>query len=242
MDDEFLKQYRKQPRPAFAEALYNKINAKERIGPSMRKISFAFAIFLAVIVLTLGIFPQARADTLELIREIGGLRFIETDDYPGANEPVKIVDSTYVSLDEARQIFTGPISLPSVIPDGYTLDPQVELIDWQDGNLPTVYISWRVVTPHGEWASLRLQINHIGKSWGNHGEIVGKDAIEEITINGKPAVLMNGGWNYDKQLYDFSIHSQRIRWMYDDNTSYSLESSNETISKETLIKIAESIP
>jgi hypothetical protein len=118
----------------------------------------------------------------------------------------------------------------------------VELIDWQDGNLPTVYISWRVVTSHGEWASLRLQINHIGKPWGNHGEIVGKDAIKEIMINGKPAALMNGGWNFDTQSYDFNIHSQRIRWMYDDNTSYSLESSNETISTEELIKIAESIP
>lgn len=53
---------------------------------------------------------------------------------------------------------------------------------------------------------------------------------------------MNGGWNYDTQAYDFSIHSLRIRWMYDENTSYSLESSNETISKEALIKIAESIP
>lgn len=242
MDDDFLKQYRKQPDSTFVESVYLKINTRKRGGSMMKKFSLAFAAFITLIAITLGVSPRARGAALELVHEIGGLRFEETSDYPGAGEPVKIVDSTYVSLDEARQIFTGPISLPGVVPDGYTLDPEVELIDWQDGNFITVYINWRESTPHGEWASLRLRINHNSKSYGNHGEIVGKEAIEEITINGKPAALVRGGWNYDTQSYDFGINSQRIQWMYDENTSYSLESQNEVISKEALIEIAESIP
>jgi hypothetical protein len=241
MDDDFLKQYRKQPDSAFVESVYHKINTEKRGGSMMKKLSLAFAIFLATIAITLGVSPQARGAALELIREVGGLRFHVTSDYPGAGEDVEIVDSTYVSLDEARQIFPGAISLPDSIPGGYSLDPEVELIDFQDGNLPMAIIHWQKTTPEGRWGNLVLRISYT-KETTNYSEVVGEGAIQEITINGRPAALVSGGWSYDTRSYDFGINSQRIQWMYDENTSYSLESQNEAISKEALIEIAESIP
>lgn len=242
MDDEFLKQYRKQPRPAFTESLYRKISTKERIGSGMRKFSFAFTAFLAVIALTLGFSPQARGAALELIREVGGLRFHETSDYPGGGEPVEIVPSKYISLEEARQTFPGFISLPISVPDGYTLDPEVELIDFNGGQVPVAVLNWKKETAEGSWSALILRITYTTGEVKNYAEVVGNGAIEEITIHGKPAAIIKGGWNYDTQSYDHEIAHHGIRWMYGEQTFYSLESSSGALSKEELIKIAESIP
>ena len=238
MDDEYLKQYRKQPDSTFVESVYIKINSEKRGGSMMKKFSLAFAALITLIAITLGVSPRARGAALELVREIGGLRFEETSDYPGAGEDVKIVNSTYVSLDEARKIFPSAISLPRTIPDGYSLDPEVELPGFQS---PMAIIRWQKTAPEGGWSELELHIFHITKLENNYSEVVGEGAIEEITINGKTAALVSGGWNYDTKSYDFGIPYQGIRWEYDEHTVYVL-SSHKGFSKEELIEIAESIP
>jgi hypothetical protein len=67
---------------------------------------------------------------------------------------------------------------------------------------------------------------------------VGEDAIEEINLNGRPAVIVRGGWNDDTRQYDFSLPAA-IEWKVDENTIYSLTGYQ---SLEELIRIAESIP
>jgi hypothetical protein len=239
MDDNFLKQYRKQPDQAFAEAVYRKISVEERRVSTMNKLVFASIFILAVLGFTLGVSPRARGAALELIREVGGLRFMETSDYPGISENEEILGSTNVPLEEARRIFTGTISLPTFIPAGYNLDPEVELIDFQDGDLPMGIVNWKT-NQDGKRRSLWLQIIYQTENVQNLAEVVGEGAMEEITINGKPATLLRGGWNYDTRSYDQDIPSLRIRWMYDERTIYDLNGS-QAMGPEVLIRIAESI-
>jgi hypothetical protein len=202
--------------------------------------TFAAWIFLlAVLGFALGVSPRVRGAALELIQEVGGLRFMETSNYPGGDEGGEIVDSMQVSLDEVRLIFPGTISLPTFIPAGYSLDPEVELIDFQDGDLPIAIVNWEA-NPDGKRRSLRLQIIYKPEDVQNLAEVVGEGVIEEITINGKPAALLGGGWNYDTRSYDPDIPSLRIRWVYDERTICELNGS-EAMEPEVLIENAESI-
>lgn len=239
MNDDFLKQYRKQPDLAFAEAVYLKISVEKRRVSTMKKLAYVSIFLLPLLAFTLGVSPRVRGAALELIREVGGLRFIETSSYPGGDEEVGILDSIRVSLDEARHIFSGTISLPAFIPSGYNLDPEVELFDFQDGDLPMAIINWKA-SQDGEWRSLWLAMTYVSENVPDITQIVGEGAIEEITLNGKPAALMHGGWNYDTRTYDPSLPTLRIRWMYDERTIYDLNGSV-AVGLDGLIRIAESI-
>ena len=205
MVDDFQKQYRKQPDQAFSQALLRKIHMEKRRVPTMNRLSLAFACLLAAFGVALGVSRQARGAVLELIREVGGLRFAETSDYPWDGGKAEIVESRYVPLDEAMLIFPGTISLPAVLPEGYNLDPEVQLVDFEGGNLPMAIVTWRNTNPDGGWSSLSLAINYLTEKVHNYAEVVGEGAIEEVTIKGKPAALIRGGWNYDTKSYDPDI-------------------------------------
>jgi hypothetical protein len=86
-----------------------------------------------------------------------------------------------------------------------------------------------------------LSIRHCPSGLEYCGWIVGEGALEEITLNGRPAVIQRGGWNSDTQQYDFSMAVTIIQWKYDENTIYSLTDSRR-LSLDELIRIAESIP
>ena len=241
MHDDFLKQYRKQPDQAFTEALYRKVQMEKRRVSTMKRLSLALVCLLAAFGIALGVSPQARGAALELIREVGGLRFMETSDYPGKGGKTEIVESTYLPLEEAMLIFPGTISLPSALPEGYSLDPEVQLTDFEGGNLPIAEVNWRKTNPEGGWSSLSLGIAYLTEQVQDLARVVGEGAIEEVTINGKPAALIRGGWNYDAKSFDPTIQPS-LRWEYDERTIYELHSSDEAIGREVLIRIAESIP
>ena len=240
MVDDFLKQYRKQPDQAFTQALYRKIHMEPRPVSTMKRLSLALVCLLAIFGIALGVSPQARGAALELIREVGGLRFTETNDYPGNGGKEEIVESRHVPFDEAILIFPGTISLPRFLPEGYSLDPEVRLTDFGGGSLPMAEVTWKT-NPNGGWSNLRLGINYLTEEFQGYAEVVGEGAIEEVTINGKPAALIRGGWNYDTKSFDPNINNLSLQWEYDERTIYALHSS-ESIGQDVLIEIAESIP
>ena len=151
------------------------------------------------------------------------------------------VESTYLPLEEAMLIFPGTISLPSTLPEGYSLNPEVQLTDFEGGSLPVADVRWRKENPDGGWSSLSLNIDYLSEKAQDLARVVGEGAIEEVTINGKPAALIQGGWNYDTKSFDPNI-GLNLRWEYDKRTVYELHSSDEAIGREELISIAESIP
>ena len=72
------------------------------------------------------------------------------------------------------------------------------------------------------------------------GFAVGEGALEEITLNGKPATLIRGSWDEGTQQYNLSVMTS-VMWRYDENAFYKLWSFDQNLVDE-LIKMAESIP
>jgi hypothetical protein len=237
MNDDFLKQYQKQPDQAFADTVYHKINLKKERATNMQKLVYAFAIILAVLGLTVGVSPAARAATLEFIREVGEVRYIVTGDYPGGDGEVTLWQSRKIPLAEAMEIFPGTIALPTFVPEGYSLNSEVEL------SAPDNFaiLTWEKAKPDGMKGILSLEILYLPEEGQSYGKIVGEGAIEEIIINGKPAALVRGGWNYATRTYDLDIPVLGIRWQHDEHTIYEINCWEQELEPETLIAIAESI-
>lgn len=63
MDDAFLYRYRRRPRPAFAEALYQRISPPCAWIPmaSLRQMGQSLALIGMVLLVTLAVSPEARA-------------------------------------------------------------------------------------------------------------------------------------------------------------------------------------
>jgi hypothetical protein len=236
MSDEFLKQFRERPRPEFAEALYQKINRPRRSIIMLKRLAFT-AIALALAVATLfAVSPQARAAFLALIEEIGGIDFVVTEEYPGSGGRVETVPSEVVSLEEARQRLPYTFGLPTWVPEGYTLQSEVELLS-TDGteSRNDVTLIWE--NEIGSRIYLYVRPGGEGRSW-----IVGPEGVEEVTLNGEPAALIRGAWNAHTKEYDLDPSMLQLTWEQDEvqyNLTYFTSSD---FSDADAIRMAESIP
>jgi hypothetical protein len=185
---------------------------------------------------------SARAYVLQTLEEIAGLRFNITNDYPGSlGEEENIVPSEMLSLEEAQRRLPFPILLPAYVLQGYERRDALALTTFADPDAPlytTIFLNIIWENKGGE--AFMLSIRHCPSGLEYCGWSVGEGALEEITLNGRPAVIQRGAWNYDTRQYDFSFPVIEIQWKYDENTIYSL-TGNRSLEDE-LIRIAESIP
>jgi hypothetical protein len=239
MNDDFLTRFRKPPRREFAAALYQRINAPMNTQNSfgVRRFTFAAAIGVALIA-ALVFSPAARAAFNGLIRQIGGITYLEPDDThePLQESQVTLVPEERLSLEQARTRVPFGIQLPSWTPEGYTMSSVVRVSYFPHetlGTNPFVYISWLNSQEVGGARLIELTIAH-RVSW-----VVDVDHVEEVRINGQPAGLTGGSWNADTGAWDTSMGDLTLTWMHND-VMYLLRSSGAAV--EDLIRMAESIP
>ena len=76
-----------------------------------------------------------------------------------------------------------------------------------------------------------------GKTWGR---TIGPDSTEEVQVNGQPAALVRGIWDYNTKQWDSPEHLS-LFWQLHDVT-YELQTIETILSVDQLIRIAESIP
>jgi hypothetical protein len=241
MNENYLKQFRKSPDYKLLEKIHVRLERKERIW-TIRKYS---ALSILALIFAFGILmtfsSTVRAEVLQTIEEIAGLRFDVTNNYPGnPDEEEIIVPGEYLSLEEAQSRFAFPIMLPAYIPQGYERLVDIEILGF--GDMPVLFIRWQNNESH---AFFYLTIDHCPADSENCGRVVGEGALEEIMLNEKPAVLVRGGWNYDTKQYElnpYDVAVVELIWRYDDHNVYALGADEPTISLPELIKIAESIP
>lgn len=118
MNDDFLTRFTKPPRPEFAAELYRRINPPATARPSFAvRAALAASALCAVLAATLLVSPAARAAVLSLIRDIGGVSFQETSDYPGSGD-ITTVPEEILSLEDAQVKLPYSISLPTWVPEG----------------------------------------------------------------------------------------------------------------------------
>jgi hypothetical protein len=234
MNDDFLTRFTKPPRPEFAAELYRRINPPATARPSFAvRAALAASALCAVLALTLLVSPAARAAVLSLIRDIGGVSFQETSDYPGSDD-ISTVPEEILSLEDAQAKLSFSISLPTWVPEGFTRESDVRITRFSDDYTP-VTITWRGKTADDADAFFELMIGQTVGSWA-----VGPDAIETVQINGQDAAFVSGMWNADKKEWDGTTENTGLflYWSRGD-TTYSLFSP--TLPREDLIRIAESI-
>jgi len=236
MNDRFLKDYSITPNPVFAQDLRNRLGILNENSPRVRALQLrpialgAIALLLAL-TFTLAVSPAVRAQLQEWTGVIGGVLFTATGDYPGEDGPVSIIPSEEISLEEAQAVLPFTIDLPTWVPEGYLLEDKVSILRFEDG-VERVFVHWSAF----DKALLELEIeNSTEPKW-----LVGPESIEELSVNGKPAALVPGGWNADTKQWD-NLDTLTLYVPHKDQ-SYIFVVRENDISVDDLIQIAESLP
>jgi len=197
-------------------------------------------LFTALVVVSLMVvatISPARALVSSLLTRITGQSFEVTEDYPGDNylADETIIEPQVLSLTEAIAIFPHDIKLPINVPADFTLDESnVSVYTDEDAGsfANTIVIQWKLIT--GAYLTLNIS-NH---DWSTLKEVVAPDSIEEIFLDDKhSAVLITGGWDADKKVWDNNMGILRLRWQVDD-LGYDLHGNTENITVEQLVEIA----
>ena len=233
MNDDFLTRFRKPPPREFSEALYERISTEMNTQRhfNIRRITFAAALGLAIIAAFV-FSPAAQAAISRVIREIDGVTFIGPDEAE-ANQPpipesqITLVPEERLPLSEARQRVPFDISLPTWVPDGFTMSTTVRISYFGTKYTP-VEIMW-----YGSDPMVGGIILDVGQkvSW-----LVDTDHVQEVQVNGQPAGLTGGNWDADSGQWDGD--DQTLTWMKGD-VMYRLSSR---LPVQDLIRVAESIP
>lgn len=248
MNDDFLIQYWRTPRRAFADDLFARL-APERaptgyaglVSSPVRAFAAGLAALVLIAATVLLATPGARAAVGQLIRTIGGITFHYVASPPDSSEAT-IVPHTVVSLAEARTTLPFELRLPAWAPDGYVLQED-EVRIWRpqppvSGIEPqSVTLTWR--NPAYD-QGIRLCIAYPASTWANW--LVGHEStVEEIVINGQPAALVRGAWEDGEWRPELDM---TLLWVPEGSAaSYSLSAMPRftQVSVEDLIRMAESV-
>jgi hypothetical protein len=236
MNDDFFTRFRKPPRQEFALALYKRINI-----PMNKNFSITFRRALAVFALgiaLLAVFAASstvRAGFAMLMKEIGGVTYLQPDETENESTPAPGAESTVrqerINLSEVNEKVPFEISLPTWVPEGFVMGQTVTLSYFNE-MLPFADISWS--GPDYAAGPIILTVSQ-PVSW-----MVDIDHVHEVQINGQPAGLTGGGWDADTGEWggagagNLTLTWMRGDWMYQLRTH--------AVTAEELIRMAESIP
>ncbi len=242
MKDQFLIKYRTAPRREFIHAVREQLQIGRR-----KTFTFPVQLFRPVkigllalgiaLVITLAFSPQVRAQVSDWISTIGGVYFTETSDYPGGNGPVTILPTTSMSLAEAQATLPFAFDLPSWVPQGSILQPEVNVTQVA-GIAITVQIQWEVpgqAEPFLMFLNINQRLDGNPPSW-----LIGQNSVQEIQINEHTAALVRGAWNPVTESWDFT-DLMSLMWE-DDGLFYMLSATEGYVSVDDLILTAKSIP
>jgi hypothetical protein len=236
MNEDYLKGFRKSPDVQMLDKIHARLERRERRQKIKQNFARSFLALTLAFGMLLAISPTVRAQVIYYLEKIAGVTFRIYNDLPADAYILKVDD--YWTLEEAQTHFASPISIPTYVPQGYERTSTVEHI--LDGYVDLVTVTWSK-----DYKTIDLTIQHCfpdlefdGIKGANCGAGAIKKSIEEITLNGRPAALV----------YDSMTSETRnpvglsIFWLYNENTVYSLGVSGKYLSREELIKMAESIP
>jgi len=246
MNDEFLTQRLPDVRPAFEKALQGKLH---RIEHRQRRRTYAVASALVVgllfsLLLTL---PPVRAQMRWLLREIGGVKFVETEN---PREDWETIITSYTedgALPEQTDVSIPDVGLsevlaqypelarflPTWIPEGFVYDERIPIV-------PDSYffLSWR---PEGvtandapyPWFGLR-----IGRPF-ELPFVVKPDLVQEIFIGDIPAAL----WEFDEleNPQDPEGRIYCLEWTRN-GVQYGVSWREPGLTHEDIYRFAESVP
>ncbi len=239
MDDKFLYQNRPPLRSGFSENLYVRLSnlaLQKRESNKTFKFVFRFAVAcLLVFTLLLTLFEPVRANVLDLIKHIAGFTVEESTSAPVIDEAnaTVYVDNycTPQPLTTALKNLPFAFSMPAYIPERFVFNNDVIVTK------SSISMSW--VDKHQGEILLRAEQN-----WDMTFQ-AGMDSAEKISINGQPALLIRGWWDWRNSKWDQNLGVLQLYWRKD-GLLYSLMTESpilavKVLNEDELIKIAESI-
>jgi len=228
------------PDSILLEKIHVRLEGKERkhrikqyFTHSVMTLIFVFGVLL--------IFSSAvRARALQTIEHVQVLMCRKLQTYcvgDGVLTPEQglYVPLEYLSLHDAQVRFISPIALPTYVPQGFERLADVAFFDL--AGQPTLVVAWK--RPN-HYSLIKLLISHHSFEIKEYAQTLGKGAIEETVLDGKPAIIVRGVWNIGVRENDFMMTA--LMWRYDENTVYSLMSLEQAVPLDELLKMAESIP
>lgn len=271
MNDQFLYDHCPPVRQAFAESLYRQLENRSIVGQLPQK-GFHFMVrrnfgmgLLVLLLVSFGIIYSSsgivQAEVDRIIRNIAGF-FVEERTESPVDESIQILPVTIdqVPTMEIQPTFT-PFSveipvlaasdviqnppfdfvLPTYVPQGFELSTDAAvaiskewvMVDWEDGKQTEIEML-------------------VERSYSGYNLQVGVESVEEINVNGQPALLVRGGWNGNRVWqadYGMEVHWQtdgryyRLIWrqhITEGNEVTAITGDLESIKNE-LIRMAESV-
>lgn len=264
MNDEFLTHFREAPRAEFVDALYERISrqSQPRFDWKMvNKLTFRNAGVMFVL-LFLVVACAYYVVTQTPYRKVGGIwltvQKTQKVEYIPAPEVIEDPDAAFQtdecpSLEEAREILRFDFLVPTWAPEGFVFNGTVCGVDpisdfaslaWK-GREETAYIGMTI--QNLRWYDRVANTYRIGPAavW----EPVAPGSYKEVQVNGQPAVLVRGDWEYPAVVSKLPSAGEleakwdkklglRLYWVDGEQLYYLYTRAD--ISAEDLIKMAES--
>lgn len=223
--------------------------------PAWQRVALAVAALVLVLGTTMLLSPGVRATVLELISKIGGITFVQSEEYPQTPEQrrggwMNLYDTTpgdpgfqplpeqNVTLAQASSILPFSYTLPAWAPEGFVLQDNVRVILPSAEFTPTVAVwTWErssggspvylsaLYTPNADYAPLM---------------VVGTTGVERVQVGDHEAALVRGAWNVDSKQYG-APDLLDLRWQ-EGPVVFSLVGSAPQVSAADLIRMAEAMP
>jgi len=243
MNDNFLKNYKKQPRPEFARSLHMKLKQGETMKTFKPILRFAMLMLLVAFALIAAV-PAARAQAAEAF-EVVFISFAalpQNSDQPTVLflEDDKLMPSETVPLAEAREQVDYSLLLPTWAPEGYVLaEDEVTMVSLKD-EVVGLNIRW-----DHEQGVITLMVNPADENGLVRPE---GGEVTELEVNGNPGFLMSNelsisavpmtdGTPGPDIVIDQTLPIVSLSWIQD-GVQYNLSGS---VSKEDILRMAESL-
>jgi Domain of unknown function (DUF4367) len=240
VNDDFLNKLRKEPRPEFAAALYQRINRPMQIQSKYRAMRFAALTLSVLVVLTAALLlsPSARAFAQEIVQQVGGYIFvlggqpIEVQGAPGPIAVWKTLDAVSIEAEgdvptendpsEASSLAGFAVLAPSYLPDGYTAMSGWFVILEENGRVVTN--AYRDTTNH-------FFIINQWKAGEGASRTFAKDQIVDVTVRDQ-----SGVWLPDKT----GGPGQKNALVWEEN-GITFSIITDSLPLDELLKVAESL-
>lgn len=228
------------PDSILLEKIHGRLVGKERKHRIKQYLTYSVTTLIFVFGTVLIFSSAVRVKALQTVEHVQVLLCKKLQMYcsgDGVLTPEQGLDVPleYLSLNDAQVRFISPIVLPTYVPQGFERLADVELFDLP--GQPTLVVTW---DRPNHYSLIKLLISHHSFEINEYAQTLGKGAIEETVLDGKPAIIVRGVWNIGAQNRDFMMTA--IMWRYDENTVYSLLSLEQAVPLGELLKMAESIP
>ncbi len=243
MNDKFLKEHLKEPRPEFTETLYKRISRPMNTQKTIfqpRRLALATITVMTLFVALMLLSPGLQAFAGSLFREIGAIVLIDLKDNPDGSSvspaPTAVPPTavpTYYAHDEseiAQYAGFEPLT-PAYLPDGYEAQGPWSIVQLDDSM--GVYRQYRDAS--GEHFLIFNPVSHSADA--RFEQLYGEnETVTDITVRSQAGVWITG-----RLFGDSSETLQQTNWLMwaEDSINYTMYSN--VLSLDEMVEIAESL-